>query len=177
MPAALAYLYTSATEVNDLLSSLGVEKRIDHDADEAVSVSETAILTKSLSYGTGRCNLYLSSRYSAASLAEDWNVQDWATVFAACRLCAVRGNPVPKSLLAMRDEALEQMEMVQEGLLQLDAIQNVTDLPAFSNGRLDDRYRVRKWRIQRPLSDNTPGGPRQANSMEADILGPLELYP
>lgn len=174
MPATLAYLYTNNTEVCDLLSAVGVKWRLDNDQDSALQASETAILTKALSYGTGRCNLYLLQRYTAVNLADDWNVQSWATIFAAVKVCRTRGNPVPKSLMEFAEEALEELMMVKDGDINLSITEAITDLPAYSNGVLDDRYRVRKWRIQRALSDVTPGGPRQDLSFEAEIIGPME---
>jgi hypothetical protein len=179
MPAALSTLYTTQTLIEDVLSSEGVDLRVDDDGDGNVTDEEIARLTTdAVNYATARCNLYLCKRYSTTQLGTDWNVQRWATDIAAVWMCQRRGNPCPESLLKRLGDSMDEMVAVQNGSMDLaEAAERVADLPYFSNGTLDNRYRLRQWRIERPLSDQTPGGLQQATSLVADILGPIEQGP
>lgn len=156
-PTALTVLYTSADEINDILSENAVELRLDDDDSESIDVDEQLRLTHILSKATAKCNLYLLERYAATQLADSWQVHHWASVIGARLLCLRRANPVPESLEAEYDEAIEEMSMVKANELSLgDIPQRENDQMAFSNTTVDQRYQTRRVRVQRPISDRSP---------------------
>lgn len=153
-PTALTYLYTSADEVSDLLSSEGVDIRLDDDADEFVDSSELLRLDPGIiNYATSKVNLYLGERYAAADLATSWQVHEWCTVIAAVMLCRRRANPVPKTLAKEQREAIEEMREVRVGDLSLSDIgERESSQPSLSNMTMDRRYHARPLRKQKSLS-------------------------
>lgn len=154
LPTALAYLCTSADEITDLLSSEGVEVRLDDDDDDFVNGAESARLsTGIINYATSRVNLFLGERYTPADLVTSWQVHDWATIIGAVKLCRRRGNPVPKTLLRDYNAATEEMQMVRDHDLSLSDIGEIeSSQPSMSNMTMDRRYRARPLRKQKALS-------------------------
>lgn len=158
VPAQLEYLYTDQAEINDLLSENGVNLRLDDDDDAAVDADELVRITpRIVNKATARCNLYLLERYDANQLADSWMVHHWATVIGAYMVCQRRGNVIPESLQQEYDQCIEEMQAVKDGDMSLgDVPQRESDQPTFSNVTIDDRYRVRRVRVQRPISEQSP---------------------
>lgn len=172
VPAALTYLYTSRSEIDDLLSEYGVDLRLDDNDSNSIDTTESARLTTNgLNIATAKCNLYLLERYDASDLYESWIVHHWATVIAARWLCKRRGNPVPESLDDEYDEVIEEMTAVKEGDMSLgDVAQRESDQPTFSNVTMVDHYALRKIRVQRPISEQSPSAIPQNRHYPSDYL-------
>src|SRR5260370_36205889 len=94
--------------------------------------------------------------YKAADLGTDWMVNVWAPLMASGWLGARRGNGVPASIEAMYQDALKDLKQVRAGQYQLDLCLREPAWPAWSNLRVDPRYRLRQLRVERPISENTP---------------------
>ena len=79
-------------------------------------------------------------------------------------VCVRRCNPLPDSVreLAHGDGsetnrgAVGDMMDVRRGMASLDVGSRNVEWPAWSNVRVDPRYRVRQARVQRSLSEQTP---------------------
>lgn len=175
MPVALSVLYATQQDVEALLSAEGVELRLDDDGTGTVNATELAYLTvQALSYGTDRVNYYCLPRYSdPAELAKSWIVNEWATVCAGRWLCSRRTNPLPESIEKLFAGAVEEMKAVQAGAAQVPGI-GLGDAawPVWDNLNVDPRYRVRKARVERRLSEKRPDGRRQYTDHFVDVLGP-----
>lgn len=173
MPTALEYLYTTRADIDALLSSDGVDLRLDDNAGGSVSATELAYLTtQGINYATDRVNNYLMGRYAPVNLYASWTVADWTTILAARWLCSRRGNDVPKSLERMYKETVEEMEEVRTGAMALAAIEEyVINAPAWSNVRVTPHSRMKRLRVERPLSERTaPGFSRRNVDYYADVL-------
>lgn len=153
-PSELSTVFTDEDSMEGLLSATGRELRVDDDADQT---PQNDFTTWAANIGTARVLTYTATRYEVADLATSWSVWHWATVIACYWLCCRRGNPVPTSLLGLYEETMEELKEVLAGDIMIDdlAMRNIR-APAWSNGRLDDRYAIRKYRIQTPLSESTP---------------------
>lgn len=156
-PSALTYQYTSRTEIQDLLSYSGVKLRLGDDGSDSLSSAELARVVNAVNIATAKCNLYLLERYDASHLNDSWIVHHWATVIAARWLCKRRGNPVPESIEDEYEEIIEELTAVKQGEMSLgDVPQREADQPTWSNVTVDDRYRVKRIRVQRPISEQSP---------------------
>lgn len=155
---ALVYTYTTQNDIVALMSQEGVDLRLDDDGSGAVSAAELAYLTtQGISYATSRVNWYCQGRYDNDQLNTSYLVNDWCTRLATYWLCTRRGNPAPKSIQDLRDEAIEEMKEVRNGMGMIpDLGTRNADWPAWSNVRVDPNYRLRKIRVERPLSEKTP---------------------
>lgn len=180
MPVALATTYCTADDVRGLLSAEGVDLRLDHNGDGEISDTELDLLgVRAIQYATSRVNLYCQPAYAASELVKSYLVNEWATILAAHWLCSVRCNPVPRSVANMAfgsgargdPGAVGEMQAVQLGRLQIPSIvrRNV-DWPAWSAGRVDPRYRLRKHRVERGLSEQTPTQYPQNVDRPADLI-------
>lgn len=157
-PAALTYTYCTSADVVALLSVYGVDARLDDDSSGTVTPEELAYLTTNLvNYATSKVNLYAQQLYDSSDLANSWLVNEWATVIACQRLCLRRANPVPKSIEALYEEAVETLVQVrgQQAYIPDIPLRN-SQMPTWSNVRVDPWYRVRQIRLERPLSERTP---------------------
>lgn len=178
MPTALATQYCTRSDVESVLSVAGVALRLDDDQNATESATETAYLTtQGLNWATSKVNDYCEGRYDIADLAANWTVNEWASILAARWLCLRRCNPIPESVQALYEEAVEQLQQVKAGQYDLgDAAERTTKGPAWSNLRLS-LHRVRKLRVERPISEKTPPKPagNRTTDYEAEFVGP-ETY-
>lgn len=174
-PAALTTVYTSRADVEDLLSVIAVNLRVDDNASGIITSDEEARVTRSTYVGTAFVNRYCIQRYEEAQLATSWSVWHWATVRAAFWLCCRRGNPIPGSLAQLMKETVDELKEVAARRMPVDDLgdRNIMQA-AWSNVRLDGRYSVRQLRFQRALSDRTP---RLLPSDKIDYLGDLITEP
>lgn len=158
LPAALTYQYTSADEIANLLSSSGVNSRINDNADDEILSDETDLVSiNAVNYATSRVNLFLLTRYKAEKLVNSWQVHQWCATIAAVWLCQRRGNPCPESLLEAKQEAEAEMLSVRNHELDLmDIAERESDQICVVNSRRDARYTVKQMRRQRSLSDRRP---------------------
>lgn len=129
--------------------------------DSGVNIALAQRLIKACQYGTTQVKLYCCSRYEDSDLqlnaGENGSVNRWATALASRWMCSRRGQPPPKSIMAMAEEALDEMKQVRVGMLQIEDIGTRTaGWPFLSNISLDIGYDYRKMRIETPLSEGTP---------------------
>lgn len=173
-PTALAYLYVTAEDIEDFLSLDGSESRLDDDSTGALSVDEQRARTKALSWATARVNLYCLPRYDAVDLATSWVVNQWAVVLACHWLSCRRGNPPPGSFDSLYKEAMEDLKAVRAGDVNLaDIGLRTAAWPAWSNVRVDILYRLRKIRVEKPISEHTP----QRGPFEQFVDIPSQMLP
>lgn len=168
-PTALTYQYTNRAWLEGLLSAEGVSLRLDDDLSGTESETETTRLTTyAVNIATSRVNLYAAQKYEPIQLANSWEVWHWGTIVGAKWLCGRRGNPVPDSLAEAYEEALDELKELRAGQLVLADIPPRDELwPAWSNIELDQRYWLRKLRVQVPISESQRGY-RQQRSRWAD---------
>jgi curved DNA-binding protein CbpA len=157
MPATLAILYCTEEDIQHLLSEAGEQASIDDDGDDALTSFEQANVTRAISYGTTRVNFYCQPLYDTTDLSTSWLANEWATIIASRWLRTRRGNPCPKSLQDMYDEAIKDMEKVKKEEMQIPDIgKRNPDWPAWSNVSVSNAYRFKKIRVERPISERTP---------------------
>lgn len=166
--------YTTADDIKALLSDDGVNLRLDDDNSGAINAAElTRLTTYAINYATSKINDHAIPRYDAADLATSWTICEWATIIAARWLCARRMNPIPESLQALYDEVREELKALRDGSYTLgDISERVSSAPAWSNVRVSVHYRLRRIRVQRPISEQTPRRIAPNADRAADIMGP-----
>src|SRR5262245_15403667 len=157
-----AILYCSRQDVEWLLSTVAVELRLDDDDSGTVSQVELdAFLNQGLIWATSRCNYYLISKYKPEDLVTSPLVNEWATIAACWWLCSRRLNPIPETMTRLAygrpgtDErgAMGDMVDVREDRTDIaDIGQRDVEWPAWSNVRVDPRYRLKQIRVERPIS-------------------------
>ena len=156
-PPALAYLYCSEADLEAILSVDGKIGSVDDDNDASESAIEKTYIDAAINWGTDRVNFYCLARYAAADLANSWIVNHWTVICAAKWLSSRRGNPPPASIDDLYEDALKDMEMVRKGDAQVPGMGLRTAAwPAWSNIRVDQLYTLRKIRVERPISEQSP---------------------
>lgn len=159
MPPALNLTVTYCTpdDLNPLLSEEGVTGRLDDDDDGSIDANEQGYLATAIQWASDKVNFYCLNRYAALDLANSWLVNNWAVLCAGHWLSIRRGNPSPASIADLYKEALKDMEMIRTGAANLPGIGLRTAAwPAWSNIRLDQLYSLRKLRVERPISEQSP---------------------
>lgn len=165
MPAALAVTFCSEADVQDLLSVLGEQAALDDDDNGVIDATEQARVPKFISYATARVMAYCQGLYDPADLANSWLINEVATILVAWMLRGRRGNPVPAQLKELmfgdgkpeNRGAMGVLRDIQAMVLQVDgAGYRNAPWPAWSNVRVDCRYRLRQARAERPISEKTP---------------------
>lgn len=161
-PTELAYTYCTEADLQAVMGVDGTTARVDDDGDNAQSVAEAGYLTKAISWATDRCNFYLLPRYPADRLATSWMVNEWCVCCSLYWLSQRRGNPPPGATAKFYELTVEEMKLVHSGQYEVPGIGTREVLwPAWSNVRVDQLYTLRKIRVERPLSEQTPVGYRQ----------------
>jgi hypothetical protein len=157
MPAALEYTYCTRTQVERLLSTLGVAERLDHNADGVVEASEALLMDDAIAMATETCNFYLYGKYAPARLSQSNLVNRWATAFAALELCLTRGGVVPEALQERVEKYQEWLELVAEGKRFLPNVPlRRNQAPIYDNIRCDPRYQWRVIRVEKRTSSQEP---------------------
>lgn len=153
---APAHVYATEEDLDALLSEAGTDNRVDDDANSAPASLEAGYLTKALYWATARVNMYALGRYAASDLANSWVVNNWCVVLACHWLSCRRGNPPPGSFDQLKDEVMEDLKAIRAGEADLPEIglRNAA-WPAWSNVRVDCLYRLRKIRVEKPISEKT----------------------
>lgn len=147
--------YCTEDDIENRLSTTGVTLRTDDTPPTALGdvIDDASTLIDE------HCRL----RYTPAVLAaSDW-VNQRATDLAACLLCERRGNPPPASIQRKHDRAMERLELVRRGLLQIpDVGMRKSEVPVLSNQRvrLDPHPRVQ---TQKSKSTGTQEGYKTNN--------------
>lgn len=120
--------YCTSDDIANRLSSTGVTLRTDDTPPDTLG----DVITDASTQVDEHCRLL----YTPANLAvSDW-VNQRATDIAAVLLCERRGNPVPGSLMRKYERALERLEQVRLGTLQIpDVPARLVAAPVMSNVR------------------------------------------
>lgn len=125
--------------------------------DSGVNAATGARLLVGARKGTSKVKLYCNARYDDSQLALSGTVLDWATITAAKFLCTRRAQGCPKSIKESYDEAIEEMRMVQAGMLQIEDIgTRGTDWPTVVNVIVNPGYDGMRARVQPNISEQTP---------------------
>lgn len=179
---AQANLYCSEQDIQNLLSASGELARLDDDGDGAggpgPSGTGSAGFLQAANYATARVKFYCLQHYEDADLASSYLVNEWASIIAAAWLCARRGNPVPESIdrLLHGDGAKDGGAMGDLADVRAkratipDIGYRFQDCPAWSNVRLDARYRVKQVRVEQVNSQRTPTQYAQAVDQYGNYL-------
>lgn len=162
-PPAKTFLYCTDADMDELLSALGIVLRFDDDDDGALSGAEAAVKLKARSIAAARVEGYLLGLYRQEELALSWMVNEWATIIACYWASCRRGNtpalPLRHMLFGSGGEdrgAMGEMKDVRAEKLRLEVGLRSPTTPRWTTTRFDDRYGVRKLRVQRQSSENTP---------------------
>ncbi len=156
MVESLAYLYTSQTEIERLMSIKSAELYVD---DIGLGIADDPLIwTDVIEAATDTVNIYAQKYYTESVLANSAWVHRVATWIGAHYLTQRRGNPGAYETLY--DEAIELLERIKSGDLQIPRAElRDVMVPAMSNLRVDDRFVVNKLRVQPSISV----GPRTDN--------------
>lgn len=174
---SLSYTYCTQADVEVLLSVNGETARLDDDAGGSLSATESGYLTRAIAWATARINLCLLGKHSASDLADSWIVNQWCSIVAAYIVSCRRGNPVAASLKDLYDEAMEDLRQLQRGEAQLpDTALRSAAWPAWSNVRVDILYRLRRARVEKPISETRSGQP-QGYTQNRDVLADHIIEP
>lgn len=159
-PASQSVLFSSDDDVVSLLSQLGLDARLD-DQDAG---GQAAFLSRAHNWATGRILFYCAPFYDASAMASSWLVNEWASVLATFWVCVRRVNPLPDVIRqlvyggdGLGEGVMGDLKDVREGRAQIPDVgaRNVP-WPAYSNVRVDPRFRVRQVRVIRQTSEGTP---------------------
>lgn len=141
------------------------------------TATSNALVTPAINVGTAKVNRHCQKLYEVADLATSWSVWNWATAIACHWICARRQNPIPSSLNNMYIETMDELMAVSSGQMQIEDIGYRNNImPMWSALRLDNRWSLKKLRVERPLSDRTRvRNYTQKADLAADIVGPAEI--
>lgn len=136
---------------------------------------DNSLIASAVGVGTAKVNRYCQPLYEVADLAQSWSVWNWATIFAAHWVCCRRANPVPNSLMNNYLEALDECKAVKAMEFPIEDIGLRNDImPLWAALRVDQRYSVKKLRVESSLSSRVaPQFPRKTD-YPADIIGSVE---
>ena len=149
--AVSTLLYCSSDDVEDRLSTTGVDLRTDDAPPTA--------LGNVLKRAATKVNQYLLLHYTAPSLqASDW-VNQTATSLATFYLCERRGNAPPASVAADYDEAMDDLKLIRKGVFAVPEIaRRRQSAPVLSNISIRMRPQPHP-RVSATRSVNTGGAP------------------
>lgn len=137
--------------------------------------SNNSLIGSAVGVGTAKVNKYCQPLYESSDLAQSWSVWNWATIFAAHWVCCRRANPVPNSLMNNYLEAKDECEAVKRMEFPIEDIGYRNDImPLWAALRIDQRYSVKKLRVESALSSRVaPQFPRRID-FAASIIGSVE---
>jgi phage gp36-like protein len=162
MPTATTFCVQ--TDVENVLSALGVEEFTDH---ENAGSTDTTVLDTCITQASQELEMWCMGRYTAAVLATSEVVTLWTANMAAYFVCRLRGNPVPDSIAAefqrLTDPINGILPKIKAGKLQIPGLALRGDLrPTISNMHIDRRYTHNRARVDKAASTNAPSElPRQ----------------
>lgn len=157
---AITQPYSTRQKLENRLSQVGVDLRIDDDISTA---------TECLNEATIEVQGYCLRSYSDAQLLQSNWVKLKTTDIATYFLCTRRANDVPGSVKDRYDKAIADLEKVMMAAMTIpDAAQRGTNAPTLTN------QRVRLWPIPHIVSTDhnstgTPTGyPRSEDPTDYD---------
>lgn len=165
------HVYCTKEDLEALYSVDGILGRVDDTNSGTLDATETGYLDKARYWATRKVDFFCMARYADSALATSWVVNEWAIILACFWLSSRRANPVPNSILELYKEAMEELKSVQAGRFEIPDIgQRAAAFPAWSNVRVDPMSRLRKIRVERPISEPTPTPYRQDRDWSAELL-------
>lgn len=115
---------TTETKVRIRLSTVGVDKRIDH--------LPAGALDDVISQASSDVAMFLG-RYQISTLPSSDVVSNWTADVAVYHLCRIRANPIPTSVKDRFEWVMEQLALVQEGKKPIPDLDNSGSAPAIVN--------------------------------------------
>lgn len=155
--------YTTADAVESLAGELAVELRTD-DGDE------TALLTASVDYASGRIDFYCSGRYSGTELAANRWIAGVTAIIALRWLCLRRLNDVPGSIQAEYEERIKELELIREGKAAVPNAAASRRPVVVTNQRVDLRRPNQQVRTDRTRSTGVAKDYRRRTDPGAEML-------
>ena len=155
--------YTTQAKVERVLSEAGLLSRVDHDAsgtiDDGTDADETTLVTESIEEASEIINWYCYQRYTPANLAiSNWVSRACTWIAAYCFCEGLRGNAAPESIVTRYEDWVAKLEQVLENGGKIPGIPERSVLaPAYSNTRVDPRYRFKAIRKERGTSTQDKG--------------------
>lgn len=164
IPADLSVVFADDEGIAALLTSVGLLARVDDDNDGLLDTpAEQSNIDKAKFYATQRV-LFYCDQYEVSELSKSWLVYEWANIIAARWLCGRGANPVPDQIEKLYQEALADLQAIHDGRQDVPGLtMKDAGFPAWSNVRVDSNYDVKKIRVQRPISEQTPTGYSQTD--------------
>lgn len=158
-------LYCTQQDVEAILSTDGVQLRLDDDQSGVTDSAESAYMTQYIGWATARLNMYLMGRYDAADLAQSYAVNEFAAIMVAQRICRRRGNPAANSIQELYEESIELLKQIKAGVMGLEDVAERTSGAPFWDNIRHTRHALRRTRVERPISEQTQ---RQQPSVTVD---------
>ncbi len=125
--------------------------------DSGVNAATGARLLVAARKGTSKVKLYCNKRYDDAQIALCGSARDWATDIAVRWICRRRNQPVPKSVQAAYEEALDELREVHGGRLALEDVgTRGADWPTISNITVRPSYNGMQARVEPNISEASP---------------------
>lgn len=166
-------VYCSQSDVEFFLSAQGLTARLD-DLGTQSSAGQTAPLTAAIAYAGSVIDMYCAPLYNPAQMVNSPIVKDWAVIIASRWLCARRSQPIPQGVQDFWEETKTWLQQVRDRQMTLpDCVLRRSQMPRWSNVRLDARYVIKQVRVERPISEGTPTQAPQAVDWDADRLQEL----
>lgn len=141
----------------------------------AIGQPESSFAQWAVQVACAKVNTFCQPLYDPSDLAMSTSVWEWATNIGAHRFCARRANPIPGSISNLYLETLDLLEMVKKQQLVLDSIAYRNEvLPNWSALRMDQRWAVKKMRVEPSLSGRTPTQFSQKIDLASQLEGQAE---
>lgn len=143
-------VYCTVRDIERFLSTAGVDSFADHDFD---GYREAGVVDDAIQFAAAQIRNALCSRYESSSLVGNETVREWNMILAARRVCSSRANPIPDTVELRYQEAVEAMRMIGRGDGSLcGVLQKSTNVPTWSNLRVDRRYDRERIRVVKETS-------------------------
>ena len=136
--------YCTNTDVQDVLSEVGVINRTDDFPEDELDGAE---VTAAIQAASSRIDAFLRRRYDTSDLSASTWVKWCCAYLSACLLSKRRGNPCPESIGAECAQYVEWLKEIRDGVMDVPEVSPAHDvLPAVSNLTVDARYARAKVR-------------------------------
>lgn len=138
--------------------------------------TDSGLTGPAINLATAKVNRFCQPLYDVVDLALSWSVWQWATAIACHWVCARRNNPIPGSLNNMYLEALDELMAVRKGEMAVEDIGYRNNImPMWSALRIDNRWSLKKMRVESGISDRTPATYPRQYDLASQIIAPAEI--
>lgn len=146
-------------EMERLFSTLAIELRGDDDDD---GVFETGVVNDSIEYASDTIYQYCLDWHTADKLATSLWVHRRATIIACWHYSQRRGNP--GQFQSLYEITIAELEKIQGGKIRIPRLAWRSNLTGgVSNFRVDDRYVIKKTRVEQTISTGGRGTKQDAD--------------